>query len=207
MTYLFDLDGTLLDSTELLLAGYKHTARTHLGRETPDEEWLEHFGKPLRDQMALFDESQADEMVRTYRVFYNEHHDDLIRIYTGIPDILRELHERGHKLGVVTSKLTKFSHRALEWFDIDAYLDVVVGEDMVKAHKPDPAGVILALERLGSVPEDAWMIGDSPYDIQAGNAAGCRTAAVLWGPFDRQTLAPYNPTVFLEDPRELLTLG
>ncbi|HEY3411753.1 MAG TPA: HAD-IA family hydrolase [Armatimonadota bacterium] len=207
MTYLFDLDGTLLDSTELLLEGYKHTARMHLGRETPDEEWLEHFGKPLRDQMALFDEDQADEMVCTYRAFYDVHHDDLIRIYEGIPDILKTLHEQGHKLGVVTSKLTKFSHRALEWFDIDRYLDVVIGEDLVSAHKPDPAAVILALKELCSEANGAWMIGDSPYDIQAGQGAGCRTAAVLWGPFNRETLAPYNPTVFLEDPREMLGLG
>ena len=206
MTYLFDLDGTLLDSTELLLAGYKHTARTHLGRETPDEEWLEHFGKPLRDQMALFDATQADDMVRTYRAFYDAHHDDLLRIYEGIPDILKTLHEQGHKLGVVTSKLTKFSHRALEWFNIDQYLDVVIGEDLVSAHKPDPAAVILALKELGSEAGDAWMIGDSPYDIQAGQGANCRTAAVLWGPFNRGTLAPYNPTVFLEDPQELLGL-
>lgn len=207
VTLLFDLDGTLLDSTELLLEGYKHTARTHLGRETPDEEWLPHFGKPLRDQMVLFDESQADEMVRTYRAFYADHHDDLIRLYKGIPEILATLHARGYKLGVVTSKLTKFSHRALEWFDIDRYLDVVIGEDLVTNLKPHPEAVLLALKELNGRASDAWMIGDSPYDIQAGNAAGCRTAAVLWGPFDRETLAPFNPTVFLKGPQELLGLA
>ncbi|HEY3267531.1 MAG TPA: HAD-IA family hydrolase [Armatimonadota bacterium] len=207
MTFLFDLDGTLLDSTDLLLAGYKHTARTHLGLETTDEHWLPHFGSPLRDQMALLSEEQADAMVSTYRVFYQANHDLLLRLYPAVPELLKELKANGHRLGVVTSKLTRFAVRGLELFGIDGLFDAIIGESDTALHKPNPEPVLLALERIGACPADAWMVGDSSYDLLAGRAAGCRTAAALWGPFTRAALEPYSPDLFLDHPLDLLTLA
>lgn len=203
MFFLFDLDGTLFDSQDLLMAGYKHAARTHLGRETCDEDWLPHFGRPLRYQMALFSEDLADEMVGTYRRFYGENHDTLLRLYDGVNDALEELHTAGHRMAVVTSKLTRFARRGLELFDMDRYFETVVGESDVATHKPDPAAVHLAMDRLGAHPDDTWMIGDSPFDIQAGHNAGVKAAAVLWGPFPREALEPDRPELFIERPQDL----
>lgn len=203
MVLLFDLDGTLFDSQSLLMAGYKHTARTHLQRETTDEEWLTHFGRPLRYQMALFDEAQADEMVLTYRAFYTDNHDTMLRLFDGVPEMLETLHAAGHTMGVVTSKLTRFAVRGLELFDLARYFRTVIGESEVQAHKPDPAAVLLAMERLDADPEETWMIGDSPFDIQAGHNAGIRAAAALWGPFSRETLALDRPELYVERPADL----
>jgi pyrophosphatase PpaX len=203
MYLLFDLDGTLFDSTDLLLSGYKHTVRTHLDRESADEEWLPHFGRPLRWQMALFSEEMADEMVSTYRRFYAENHDLLLRLYPGIPEMLEELRSGGCKMAVVTSKHTAFAVRGLELFQLDRYFEAVIGETEVATHKPDPASVLLAMERLGADPAETWMIGDSPFDIQAGHNAGVKTAACLWGPFPRTTLEPDAPTLFIERPQDL----
>lgn len=206
MIVLFDLDGTLLDSTDLLLAGYKHAVRTHLSSETCDGDWLPHFGRPLRTQMAIFSEEHADVMTQTYRSFYAEHHDTMMRLYPGVPEALQSLQAAGCRMGVVTSKLTKFAHRALDLFDLSPYFEIVIGEDLAHAHKPDPAPVLKALECMGGIPEDAWMVGDSEFDIQAGHNAGCRAAAVLWGPFTREVLAPHHPEAFLERVSEIPTL-
>jgi pyrophosphatase PpaX len=205
--FLFDLDGTLLDSTALLLAGYQHTTRTILGRETTKADWLPLFGLPLRDQFAAFEPSLAAEMVVEYRRFYAEHHDAMMAVYPGAVEAVRALHAAGHPCGVVTSKLTKFAQRAVDTFGLTECFGAVVGEDMVTRHKPHPDAVLKACEMLGVNPVGAWMIGDSPFDIQAGRAAGCRTAAVLWGPFTRERLEPSRPDVWLPSPREILRLA
>ncbi len=203
MYLLFDLDGTLFDSQDLLMAGYMHTVRTHLDRESSEEEWLPHFGRPLRVQMALFSEDLADEMVSTYRAFYAENHDLMLRLYPDIPEVLEELKAAGHRMAVVTSKLTRFAVRGLELFDLLGCFDAVIGETEVTAHKPDPAAVLLAMERLGAEPADTWMIGDSPFDIQAGHNAGVKSAACLWGPFPRAALEPDTPELYIERPQDL----
>lgn len=203
---LFDLDGTLLDSKDLLLAGYKHTVREHLRRETTDAEWMPHFGRPLRDQMAAFSEELADEMTSTYRTFYGRNHETMLRLYPGIGDMIAALHGEGYRMAVVTSKATRFAVRGLQVFGLQAFFEAIIGEDEVTAHKPDPEAVLLALSGMDVPPENAWMIGDSPWDMQAGRAAGCRTAAVLWGPFSREALAPDAPDLYIERPPDLPVL-
>jgi pyrophosphatase PpaX len=202
-TLLFDLDGTILDSTNLLLTGYKHTIRTHLDRETTDEDWMPHFGRPLRMQMAAFSEDLADEMTVTYRRFYAENHETMLGLYPGVGDMIATLHGEGYRMGVVTSKKTRFAVRGLQIFCLQAFFEVIIGEDEVTHHKPDPEAVLLALSGMDVAAADAWMIGDSPWDMRAGRAAGCRTAAVLWGPFSRETLVPENPDLFVEQPQDL----
>lgn len=201
--FLFDLDGTLLDSTALLLAGYRHTTRAILGRETTEADWLPLFGLPLRDQFAAFEPSLAAEMVAEYRRFYAEHHDSMMAVYPGVIEAVRRLHAAGHPCAVVTSKLTRFAQRAVDMFGLTDCFGAVIGEDMVAEHKPHPESVLAACSRLGVSPADAWMIGDSPWDIQAGHAAGCRSAAVLWGPFTRERLEPSAPDAWLARPEEL----
>lgn len=205
-TLLFDLDGTLFDSTDLLLAGYKHATRAHLDQDTSDDDWWPHFGRPLRVQMAAFSEEHADAMTATYRTFYSANHDAMLRLYEGVPEMLAHLKSAGFSMGVVTSKGSHVAERGLALLGIRDFFSVVIGEDDVHLHKPDPAPVLMALNRMGARPAGAWMIGDSPYDIQAGRAAGCRTAAVLWGPFSRESLAVTNPTAFADSPAELISL-
>lgn len=203
MYLLFDLDGTLFDSKDLLMAGYQHAVRTHLHRESTEDEWLPHFGLPLRTQMALFSETLADQMVQTYRRFYADQHDALLRLYPRVPEMLEALYADGHRMAVVTSKLTHFAVRGLELLDLARFFTVVIGESEVTAHKPDPAAVLLAMDRLGADPDRTWMIGDSPFDIQAGHSARVKAAACLWGPFAREALEPLRPEIMAERPEDL----
>jgi pyrophosphatase PpaX len=196
---LFDLDGTLVDSIALLLASMKHAFHGRT-RKPSDTEWIEGLGTPLPKQLTPYVESDEDRerLVNRYRTFQHENHDRLMARYEGVIDTLALLYQRGHPMGVVTSKGNAMMDRGLKFIGADDYIEVAIGYDSVHIHKPDPFPVRAALKKLGYEASEAVFVGDSPHDIKSGNAAGVVTIAALWGPFTRSALAPYNPTHFLD---------
>ena len=208
-TCLFDLDGTLIDSTALIMASFRHTMRTHLGSVPDESRWRAGFGTPLRSQLRAFarDDDDAERMVATYRAYTDAHHDGLLRSFAGIDRGLAALDGAGIRLAVVTSKSHALARRGLDRCGLNHYFDVLVGFDDVAEHKPLPAPVLAALERLGATPDGALFVGDSPHDIRAGRAAGVRTAAVLWGPFPEAALARESPHHWLAGPERIADLA
>lgn len=205
-TVLFDLDGTLIDSIELIRRSYVHTMRVHRGVEPHIDVFLAGLGRPLRWQFGQFtaDASEVEAMVATYREHNLAHHDAMVRAFPGAVEAVRELKLRGLRLGIVTSKMRAGAYRGLRHCGFDEELfGAVVGADDVSEHKPDPAPVRRALELLGAQPARAVMVGDSPHDLASGRAAGTRTAAVAWGPFPRSQLQATEPDFWLEEPREI----
>ena len=208
-TLLFDLDGTLADSISLLLASFHYTFATHRPDATPpDSEWIAGIGTPLITQMRGFvqNEDDAQQMILTYREFQRTHHDEMLREFEGVADTLALLKAQGHPTALVTSKSNDLAHRALTWLHLTDHIDVVVGMESTERHKPDPEPVLHALAALGSTPDNALFLGDSPHDIAAGNAAGVTSVAALWGPFSRRVLEQASPTYLLEHIRELPAL-
>lgn len=201
---LFDLDGTLVDSIALLLASMKHTFEGR-SRQPNDAEWIEGLGTPLPKQLTPYVESDQDRerLVNRYRTFQHENHDRLMARYEGVIDTLALLYQRGHPMGVVTSKGNMMMDRGLKFIGADDYIEVAIGYDSCHIHKPDPYPVRLALKKLGYAPEESVFVGDSPHDIKAGNDAGVITIAALWGPFRRSQLEPYNPAYFLDQITDL----
>lgn len=198
---LFDLDGTLIDSRELILASYRHTMETHLGSAPPDSAWLVTMGTPLTAQLREFARgaAEAEAMLTTYLEHNARVHDELLCAFEGVPETLGRLRERGCRLGVVSSKRLDGVRRGLrscgipeEWFGA-----LVTADDPVP-HKPDPAPVLLALERLGETSDGALFLGDTVWDLRAGRAAGAVTAAALWGPVARPELEAESPDHLLE---------
>lgn len=204
---LFDLDGTLIDSIALLLASMKHTFQGRL-RQPTDAEWIEGLGTPLPKQLTPYVESDEDRerLVNRYRTFQLENHDQLMAHYEGVIDTLALLYQRGHPMGVVTSKGNMMMERGLKFIGADDYIEVAIGYDSVHIHKPDPYPVRAALEKLEYAATETVFVGDSPHDIKSGNAAGVITIAALWGPFTRSQLEPYKPTHFLDDIKHLPAL-
>ena len=207
-TFLFDLDGTLIDSIELILRSYRHTMRTHRGVAPPDAVWMEGLGTPLWVQFRQWtqDETEIHAMVETYREYNLAHHDEMVRPYEGVVTEVRRLREQGKVLGLVTSKLRGGALKGLRLAGIEDDFPVVVGADDVTHPKPHPEPVLIALQRLGRAPEEAVFIGDSRHDLECGRAAGVATAAVLWGPFDRSNLQDLEPDYWLEHPHDLAQL-
>lgn len=206
-TYLFDLDGTLIDSIALILESYRHTLRTHRGATPGDDVWLAGLGTPLWAQFRHFtdDAGEIAAMVATYRDYNLANHDRMVRPYPGVEPAVAALARRG-QLAVVTSKLRAGAVRGLEHCGLAQYFPTIVGADDVHRHKPDPEPVEKALALLGADAATAVFVGDSPHDMAAGRAAGVATAAALWGPFDREHLEPQAPGRWLQTPDQLATL-
>jgi pyrophosphatase PpaX len=207
-TYLFDLDGTLIDSTELIMASFRHTMMVNLGEVPADSAWRSGFGTPLRTQLERFarDAREAEAMRSTYVEFHDIHHDRMVEAYPGIRDALEDLRGPSITLGIVTSKNRRAMRRGLQLCGLDGYFNACVTVDDVNEFKPHPAPVIAALDQLSADAGETVFIGDSPHDMVAGRAAGVRTAAVLWGPFSREVLARQAPDYWLTHPTEISSL-
>lgn len=205
LVILFDLDGTLADSIELILGAFRHTFSTHLGAVPADQEWIAGMGTPLASQLRALVANDAliEPMTATYRAWQNQHHDEMLREFVGARETLVVLHERGHQMALVTSKATDAAMRALRLMGIDSLLSCVVGADATSSHKPNAEPVLYALAQLGRDPREAIFVGDSPHDIAAGNAAGVLTVGALWGPFTRETLEAAHPDRLIADIRDL----
>ena len=208
-TFLFDLDGTLIDSIELILCSYRHTMRLHRGHEPPDDVWMTGLGTPLSVQFRHFtdDPAEIEAMVATYRAYNLAHHDELVRPYAGVVAAVQALRRPGRALGLVTSKMRSGALRGLQVAELADAFDVIVGSDDVTHPKPHPEPVLTALERLGAPATGAVFVGDSRHDVECGRAAGVKTAAVLWGPFDRSHLEDLAPDYWLERPHDLTLLA
>ncbi len=206
--YLFDLDGTLIDSIDLILRAYRHTAERHLSISPPDSVWREGLGTPLRQQLSAVSEDPEliEAMVVTYREYHFAHHEESVKPYPDVVDVLESLTGRGARLAVVTSKLRTGAERGLVATGLMEFFHTIVSADEVSRAKPHPEPVIAALARLGMGAGDAVFIGDSPHDIAAGREAGVTTAGVLWGPFAREELTRASADFLLESPSEILAL-
>lgn len=207
-TYLFDLDGTLLDSIELIITSFHHTSRVHLGRELPDSHWLAGVGTPLRDQLGRLaqNRTELDAMLDTYRAYNLAHHDRMAKPFPGIVEVVKRLHRSGAKQALVTSKLRAGAERGLQLLGLEEELSVRICADDVECGKPHPEPVLKALDALGAPPEEAVIIGDSEHDIRAGKRAGVATAAVSWGPFPRRALEWVRPDHWIDHPNQVLDL-
>jgi len=148
----------------------------------------------------------AQELYEVYREYNHRRHDELIRGYDGIEEVLDALQAAGRRTGIVTSKSRDTTEMAFRAVGLEARFDVVVTATDTTEHKPSPAPLLLCLQRLGATAAGSVYIGDSPYDIQAGAAAGMTTAAVAWGVFGRDALLAAGPDFWLDEPRDLLGL-
>jgi pyrophosphatase PpaX len=206
----FDLDGTLADTVELILRSYRHTMQVHLGEVLPDGRWLETIGTPLHLQLGDFARSdeEAGAMLDTYVRFQRSVHDEMVNPFPGAGRVLDVFRRQGARLAVVTSKRSRIARRTLEVCGLWESVDVVVCADQVEHAKPHPESVVRALEDLGlsDRAQDVVFVGDSPFDLRAGKAAGTRTAAALWGPFTKTRLAAESPDFYLDGLEDALEM-
>jgi pyrophosphatase PpaX len=207
-TVLFDLDGTLIDSTRLILDSYHHTIAAHGMAPVAEAEWKRGMGTPLRVQLrewATSDE-HLEAMVATYRGYNLANHDSMVVAYAGVDALLQSIRSSGKKIGIVTSKNREGTQRGLRIAGLENAVDLLVCADDVTNPKPHPEPVLRAVELLKADPATTIYVGDSIHDMRSGRGAGVLTAAVLWGPFAREELSPAEPDYWLERPGELLAV-
>jgi pyrophosphatase PpaX len=202
---LFDLDGTLIDSGEIILSSFRYATRSVLAREIPDEVLAAAVGgSNIYEQMRAFDPERVDELVRVYREHNEPLHDGLVA-FEGIKDLLERLQSEGRRLGIVTAKRRKTVDLAFSILPLERHFDTVVTAEQTEHHKPHPEPVLTALERLGASPAEAAFVGDSPFDMGAGKAAGVFSIAVSWGKIHSvERLLEAGADAVVHSPHELL---
>lgn len=206
-TILFDLDGTLLDTNELIINSFLYT----LNQFCPEkgycrEDIIAKMGLPLRDMLRFFHEEHVDEMMEVYREHNIRTHDQMVTAFQGVPEVLEELRQRGIKMGVVTTKQRNTVEMGLSLCQLEAYMQAVVTINDVEHPKPHPEPVLKAMQELKAEEESTLMVGDSPYDIEAAQRAGISSAGVAWSLKGADYLRQFSPTYMLEEMQDLLKL-
>lgn len=193
---LFDADGTLIDTHDIILTSMRHTLNDVHGYGYTDEQLMHGVGTPLLEQMIVLaqgDEAKAEDLVKDYREHNDSIHDAGIKSFPGVKEALERLQAAGYKMGVITSKRHEMAEKGLRLTGVLGFFDFVIGSDDWPDHKPEPGPILHGCDLLGVPAGKSAYIGDSPYDIQAGNAAGCTTYAALWGMFSAESLKAEHP--------------
>ncbi|MBP2001404.1 pyrophosphatase PpaX [Paenibacillus shirakamiensis] len=203
-TILFDLDGTIIDTNELIISSFQHILQPHVQQPFTKEQIIPHMGMTLQQQLQQFSgRSDVEDLVTEYRSYSSSRHDDMVQPFPHVEEVMATLYQKGYTLGVVTTKMKASSLMVLEMFGLLKYLKEVVTLDDVNHPKPHPEPVLTAVQRLGVKASTTLMIGDSPADLQSARAAGVQSAAVAWSLKGADVLKKYEPNYILSDMKDL----
>mgnify|MGYP000142865969 CR=1 FL=1 len=207
-TYVFDLDGTLLDTLRDLAASCNYALGCAGMPERSIDEVRMFVGNGVKKLMERaipegLDNPRFEETYETFRKHYLVHCLDTTKPYLGINDLLREMKIRGINMAVVSNKFYEATHDLCQYFFGD-YINVAIGESEVIRKKPAPDTVVEALKQLGVSAENAVYVGDSDVDVSTAKNAHIPCISVLWGFRDRAFLISHGATTFVERPCEIL---
>ena len=196
---IFDLDGTLIDSTEAIVLCFMHTFDALGVSRPPREEVIRLIGHPLRDQFARLTDHDPDECVRVYRARYEEVCREMTTLMPHARECLERLRGAGFLLGFATSKKLFYSELILNHLGILDFFASRIGPEEVTHPKPHPEAVLKSLEHLGARPEEAFFVGDTFFDVEAARAAGVRCLCVTTGYESRESLLDLKPEGVYDD--------
>lgn len=205
--YLFDLDGTLLNTAELIFQTFLHICKKYADITIDRSRVLKDIGQPLARQIQLYlgeqENGRLSVILDDFRDYQLDIHGDYLSVFPGALETLSELQRRGAGLAVVTSRKLETTELYLKQFGLYDLFRVIVTPEMTQQHKPDPAPAEKALEMLKARAEESLFVGDAYFDIACGNQAGMDTAFVSWSHNDPTAVRP-EPTFVLRRMTDLL---
>lgn len=210
-TVLFDFDGTVMNTNDVIMMSWQHTFRTLEGREEDQEVLLKTFGEPLETTMKkFFPNVPTDEAIEVYRSFHRDNFGEFISLFPGMKELIQEVKTRGYKVGLVTSRLLNTTMQGLEKYGIKQYFDAIITADDTTKHKPDPEPVNIVLRKLDSAPEHTIMLGDTLFDLLCARNAKVTSVLVSWslalGGKTKEELGDAAPDYIIDKPEELLEI-
>lgn len=208
---IFDFDGTIANTNNIIIASWQSTFRRYLGHELPVREIEATFGETLYDTVGrLIPGESVDEIVAHYRHYQDTHQEEYrVYVFEGVRELMEELKARGYKIGVATSRTLNSFSKYMHDLGMEGFVDETVTMEDVTHHKPHPESVDRVLERFGASADEAIMIGDTKYDIGCANNAGVESVLVGWSHYvDEEAMAAdgFEPTYRIGRPEELLEL-
>ena len=203
---LFDFDGTLLDTNELIVQTFMHIFDERFPGQFSTQDCLKFIGPSLKQTFDELTPGETEGMIKKYKEWNTCHHDELVKGYDAVVETLEQLHTEGIKLAIVSTKSQEGLARGLNVLGAGHLFEVIIGLDEVTHVKPHPEPVLLALEKLGVTKEEAIMIGDNSHDIEGGKNAGVRTAGVAWSAKGEHYLQQFKPDYMLHHMSDLLEI-
>lgn len=201
---IFDLDGTVLYTDELIKRTFiKVFEKYKPGYTLSEDELLSFLGPSLKETFSkYFPDEMFDELLSYYHSYNHSHHEDFVYVYPTVIETLEYLKDKGYPMAIVTTKLKVAANVGLDIFDLHKYFDVVIGLDDVKVTKPDPEGILKAMELLKV--DKAVYVGDNTTDVLAGKNACVETIAVKWSPKGYQHLLELEPDLMIDEMKEII---
>jgi len=186
---IFDIDGTLTRTNELIFASFNYVASKYVGKTLTPSEIIALFGPPEEVAVArIVGDERASAAMDDLCEYYRAHHQGMASLHEGMEEVLQFLRDRNVRLAVFTGKGTRTASFTLQELRIEKYFDLVVSGTDVRNHKPHPEGIQKVLRTFNLKPDQALMVGDTVSDARASRSAGVRMAAVLWDSHDREGL-------------------
>lgn len=206
---LFDYDGTVGDTNQLVIDSWQHTFMTIRGRRTDDELLYHTFGEPLRETMArFFPEHDLEDALRIYRDWQAAQDQNRWYLFPGMRQLIGELRRRGYRMGIVTSRTRDSLERALVYLGMEDTFSAIVTCDDTAVHKPEPEPALIGLEKLDVSANQALFVGDTHYDMGCAHNAGIEAVLVGWSrsmrPEDKVGI--YRPDHEIKEAGELLEI-
>ena len=187
---LFDMDGTIADTDEMILLSYNEMyERYGHGKKKGWDEVMYFSGPPLRETLLKeFPDQDIEKMIQVFAEISDPYYDSTVKIFPHEIETLEYLHLKGYKMGVVTNKATYKADYVLKMLNIDKYFDVLIGREDVIKGKPSGEGILTAMDRLGYKKEETLYIGDNDIDYLTAKDAGVDCMLVAWGPRELKLL-------------------
>ncbi len=194
---LFDFDGTLINTNDLIFSSYKIAFKSVLNRDITIEEMLKLYGRPLYPSLMEYGEA-GEELYRIYREYNETNHDHLAKAFDGALAGVLELKKMGIPMGIVTSKRIHLVKRGISLMNMDGLFDVIITPDETTKTKPDPEPVLCGCEKIGFAPHEVVYVGDSVFDMESGRRAGCKICAVNYSLTPKEQLEAFSPEYFVD---------
>lgn len=199
---IFDIDGTLTSTNELIFASFNFITQKYLGRKYSADEIISLFG-PTEDRILedMCGEN-FEQAKKEYYDFYDDNH-HMADLYPGIEDILSNLKKKRILLSIYTGKGRKAAVITLKKLNIHDYFDIIITGDDVVNHKPSGEGITTFIEKFNLETDQVLMIGDAPADVKAARAAGVKIASVLWDSYSKEKVLQLNSDFIFHSVEEL----
>jgi pyrophosphatase PpaX len=201
--FIFDIDGTLTSTNELIFASFNHVTKKYLGRTYNDKEIIALFGPTEDVILKKWMGENYDKAREDYYDFYEKNHIRMADIFPGIEEILGAIKSKNLPLGIFTGKGRQSSVISLKALGIYDYFDLIITGDDVANHKPSPEGIIKFVNYFSLNPDSVLMIGDAPADVTAAKEAGVKVAAVLWDSYAKNKVLEMESDFIFHNTEEL----
>lgn len=200
---LFDLDGTLVDSSLGIKSAFNYTFEKLQLPLQPDNKLSTFIGPPLETTFANYftEKADIDHAIKTFREYYNAKGVHQVSLYSGIPELLKELNELGYSLYVTTSKHEPMAKLMLTELDVISYFKQVYGSTSEHFHKADVINACLTEQKIQAT--DAVIIGDTKFDMIGGQKTGVRRLGITWGFGSIESLQEYGAEIICHHPKDI----